>query len=227
MTPWRWASGVEATTRRRWAAWALQAVGDHGGSARLSASPDLWAAATAHLRAQPALRHHLSQALGPSPTLLTDHCWVRHQRPPALRGPGHTPHSWHQDGALGFDFAAAGPPPWPADAMADLVTCWLTLDDCGLDAPSLAWLDPAAPTLWPVSDLADDAVAARTAAATPPHRLHHAVLAAGEALLFGGGLVHRTHATDAMTRPRTSLEWRWCRGDAVPTRLAGGTRLAW
>ncbi len=227
MDPQRWASGVDRSTCQRWAAWARAAVGEDRGSAPLPDADALWADATAHLRAQPALRERLQQALGPTPALLSDHCWIRHQRPPVARGPGHTPHSWHQDGALGFDFLAAGPPPHPADALLDLVTCWLPLDDCGQDAPSLAWLAPAARALWPVHDLNDEAVDAHRQGLVPAPVLQHAVLPAGEALLFGGGLLHRTHATATMTRPRTSLEWRWCRGDAVPARLAGGRLQPW
>ena len=45
-------------------------------------------------------------------------------------------------------------------------------------------------------------------------------------LLFGGGLVHHTHATPAMHTDRSSLELRWLPADGVPARLAAGRTVA-
>jgi hypothetical protein len=53
----------------------------------------------------------------------------------------------------------------------------------------------------------------------PETRLHHAALRAGDALLFGGGLVHRTHADAAMLHDRISLELRWLPAGDWPARL--------
>ena len=51
--------------------------------------------------------------------------------------------------------------------------------------------------------------------------LPHAVLQPGDALLFDGLCVHRTHLTVAMTQPRLSLELRSFKADALPARVAG------
>ena len=45
--------------------------------------------------------------LGAALVLAIDRCWVRRQYAPSRIPPGHAPHRWHQDGALGFDFLAA------------------------------------------------------------------------------------------------------------------------
>jgi ectoine hydroxylase-related dioxygenase (phytanoyl-CoA dioxygenase family) len=40
-------------------------------------------------------------------------------------------------------------------------------------------------------------------------QVRHAQLAAGDALVFGPALVHRTHVTPAMTRRRISVDLRF------------------
>jgi hypothetical protein len=47
---------------------------------------------------------------------------------------------------------------------------------------------------------------------------------AGDALAFGGGLLHRTHMTRHMRLPRTSLELRFVDGWLQTPRLTGETR---
>ena len=188
-------------------------------SLRLAALPELFDEVCEALQRHSALMARLTAALGPSIALLIDHCWVRHQPAPRQRASGQTPHGWHQDGALAFDFASPSP---GRAAPLPMLTCWLPLTDCGTDAPSVAWVGlPLNPLLMP-EDLRDTAVEGRCTAARPPMQTCHAVLSAGDALLFGGGLLHRTHATAAMTQARTSVELRWLAADAVPPRLAGG-----
>ena len=139
-----------------------------------------------------------------------DQCWLRHQHPPASRPPARHPHSWHQDGALGHDFSL------PADAdggLLEMLTCWIALDRCGLDAPGLAWIDRDTPTLLTPAELTDAALGACAAALVAPE------LDSGDALLFDGTLLHRTHVTAAMTRERKSFELRLF--GAAPARLAG------
>lgn len=189
---------------------------------RLASVPDLFEAVCAALHADAALDAALQAVIGPHRVLLVDHAFVRHQPAPARRQPGQHPHSWHQDGALAFDFIAAGGPPYPTDALQPIQTCWLPLTPCGNDAPSLEWLEPPLTELLAPAELGDDAMAHRLATLLPPSRHARAVLDAGEALLFGGGLLHRTHAAAAMRRHRTSVELRWMAADAVPTRLAAG-----
>ncbi|MFY7974567.1 MAG: phytanoyl-CoA dioxygenase family protein [Rubrivivax sp.] len=138
-------------------------------------------------------------------TLLRHDSWLRVQHPVASRPPGEHPHGWHQDGALGHDFLCAAVEPARPRTMC---TLWLPLVDCGNRAPSLEWLAVEEPVLLPPDQLVDAALRQRH----PVAPRVHAVLAAGDALVFGGGLLHRTHVTPAMTQPRISLELRW-----VPT----------
>jgi hypothetical protein len=134
--------------------------------------------------------------------LLAAECWLRVQHPIEARPPGQHPHGWHQDGALGFDFTAA---PRAPTAVRRMQTLWLPLVDCGVDAPSLEWIEAPEPDLlWP-DELTDAALMQRHG--SQPRR--HAVLSAGDALLFDGALLHRTHVRPGMTRMRISVELRW------------------
>jgi hypothetical protein len=204
-------------------------------SLRLRELPAVLSSALATLAAHGPLRMRVEAILGAPAALLVDQCWVRHQPAPRARRGAQSPHAWHQDGALGFDFLAAGPTP-PRDALLRMAVCWLPLVDCGADAPSLAWVDAAAAPLdrlLPLAALADDAAAQAGAAAfsnardrpaarhDPLPAVRHAELSAGDALLFDGALLHRTHADDAMTRPRSSIELRWLPAGALPARLHG------
>ncbi len=152
--------------------------------------------------------------LGPRPQVLMRQCWARRQWPPSMRPPGQAPHAWHQDGALHARFDP------PGEGLLPLMTLWLPLVDCGLRAPSLEWIDAATNELLLPVSLTDDAVAARHG----PAARRHAVLDAGDALVFGGALLHRTHVTPAMTKPRLSVELRFVESGPLPPRLAGEAR---
>ena len=212
------AGAAQSSSRSDRSGQATDAATVRACSVRLAALPELFDEVREALQRHSALMARLTAALGPSRTLLIDQCWVRHQPAPSQRASGQTPHSWHQDGALAFDFASS--PPGPA-APLPMLTCWLPLTDCGTDAPSLAWVDAPLDHLLMPDGLLDAAVHARCAAAQPPLQLCHAVLPAGDALLFDGGLLHRTHATAAMTRARTSVELRWMPAEASALRLTG------
>ncbi|MEO7009635.1 MAG: hypothetical protein ABI156_10840, partial [Caldimonas sp.] len=69
-----------------------------------------------------ALRSAGEARFGPRLVCDLDRCWLRCQYAPRNRPAGHRPHSWHQDGALGFDFVAHPKPPWPAHALAEMLT---------------------------------------------------------------------------------------------------------
>jgi ectoine hydroxylase-related dioxygenase (phytanoyl-CoA dioxygenase family) len=130
------------------------------------------------------------------------------------------PHGWHQDGALHHDFLArptGGPPP----LLLPMWTAWIALTPCGTDAPSLAWVRAAQPALLPVEALTDAAVRARG------QPIEHAVLAAGDALLFDGHLLHATHHTPQMLAARTSIELRCIAAGAAPAPLQRETLRTW
>lgn len=159
------------------------------------------------------LRALVEQALGPAPPCNLDQSWVRHGRPP---------HGWHQDGALRFDFVAqADRPLQDADLLA-MRTCWIALTPCGSDAPGLEWVDAPQPTLLRPAELQPEAVVARHHVA----RFRRPVMQPGDAIVFDGRLLHRTHVDAAMTRPRTSLELRFF-ATPLPRRVAGDAYGGW
>lgn len=146
-----------------------------------------------------------------------DQAWVRRQYAPAHAPPLHHPHVWHQDGALGFDFLTHAGQPFPADALLEMVTAWIALVPCGVDAPGLELVAQPPGAMLTPTELMADRVDARFA----PDRLHRPALAAGDALVFRGDILHRTHVAPAMTRDRTSLELRFFAADRIPARLRG------
>jgi ectoine hydroxylase-related dioxygenase (phytanoyl-CoA dioxygenase family) len=160
--------------------------------------------AVAASAAGPALR----AALGPGPWCNLSQSWLRHGRPP---------HSWHQDGALRHDFLAHAGRPALADAALEMRTLWIALTACGRQAPSLEWVSAPPRGLLLPPELTAEAMATRFA----PQTFEHAELQAGDALLFDGLLLHRTHCTPQMAQPRSSLELRFFRAGALPARVAG------
>jgi hypothetical protein len=142
------------------------------------------------------------------PRVLTGQCWVRRAQPA---------HHWHQDGALHHDFFVQS-----EGVPLPMWTVWIPLTPCGVDAPGLAWVDPSPDHLLAPAELSHERVLARFGAA----RLEHPALAAGEGLLFDGGLLHRSHVLPSMTRPRTSIELRFI-GALVPAALADEPLRDW
>ncbi len=149
--------------------------------------------------------------LGPQVALLADQCWARRQFAPGAYPAGHAPHEWHQDGALHFDFVA----PYPADALLRMLTCWIALTPCGDDAPGLELVRDPLPGLLAPGDLAAGQIAARFGSAA----FWRPVFAPGDAIVFSGGSLHRTHVEPAMHRGRTSLELRFVAADEQIARL--------
>ena len=141
-----------------------------------------------------------------------DQCWVRRQYAPGRYPGGHAPHAWHQDGALGFDFLNPG----PADGeLLSMLTCWIALTPCGVDAPGLEFVDRRKRRLLPLSALGDEAVRAGHGESD----FVQPVLQAGDALVFDGGVLHHTHVRPRMNRDRTSLELRFFAAAQIPFRL--------
>jgi ectoine hydroxylase-related dioxygenase (phytanoyl-CoA dioxygenase family) len=176
------------------------------GSAPLSTLPldaDTVLQAVANSAAAPLL----AQALGPAPWCNLAQSWLRTGRPA---------HHWHQDGALRHDFLAHAGRPAPADAALEMRTLWIALTPCGEHAPSLQWVDVPQPALLVPPELTPAAVAGRFGT----NALQHAVLQAGDALLFDGLCLHRTHLTTEMHALRCSLELRFFRAAALPARVA-------
>ena len=147
----------------------------------------------------------LESELGNRPICNRDQSWVRRQYAPSRYPRFHAPHGWHQDGALGFDYASYPQGNYPADALLRMVTCWIALDDCGVDAPSLEFVTRPFRKLLSPADLGDAPIRARF----PVGEFLQARIKAGEGLLFGGHSLHRTFVAAQMTRDRTSIELRF------------------
>ena len=153
--------------------------------------------------------------LGDQLACAVDQCWVRRQYAPARRPAGHATHAWHQDGALGHDFLRPGVP--AADALLEMVTCWIALTPCGRDAPGLELERGGVGRLLTLPSLGQTAARLDqdAGAAWRPE------LEPGDALLFDGGVVHRTDARPEMSRDRTSVELRFFAAADRPARLVG------
>ena len=146
-----------------------------------------------------------------------DQCWVRRQYDRQSAPPRHRPHTWHQDGALGYEFVPSGGAAIPDDALLRMVTCWIALGPCGVDAPGLELVTDRVGRILSPMQLRDVAVNQRW----PISRRARPALEAGDALVLSGDVLHRTHVSAAMTRSRTSVELRCFRADAIPDRIAG------
>jgi ectoine hydroxylase-related dioxygenase (phytanoyl-CoA dioxygenase family) len=183
----RWPGLLSAPQVQRWQA---QLEAQPGGSLKLAQALDF----DEVLRALAPLRTELPAR----PRVLIDQCWVRRAQPP---------HHWHQDGALHHDFIAR-----PTGVPLPMWTVWIPLTPCGVDAPGLAWVQPSLDHLLAPAELTHDRVLARFGA----ERIESPALAAGEGLLFDGGLLHCSHVHPSMTRTRTSIELRVIGNDRPP-----------
>lgn len=167
------------------------------------------------LAGHPAVSRTVAQSLGSTLLVDFDQAWLRRQFAPSRAPRGHAPHSWHQDGALGFDFAA-GDASSP-DALLRMVTCWCPLTPCGTTAPGLEILLARLDRLVPLRNLAD----ARLRSAFDPALFRTPAMEPGDAVLMAGFVLHRTHVRPEMTQDRTSLEVRFFGGSGLPARIAG------
>ena len=115
-----------------------------------------------------------------------DQSWVRKKF-----APHHAPTSgyhlqdWHQDGALGVRFPRE---PGPAIPMTDLLTCWIPLQECGIDSPGLEFICRRQPALLHFTELHDSALRRRF----PPHEFWAPKLEFGDGLVFLNDVLHRT-----------------------------------
>ena len=161
--------------------------------------------------------------IGERPVCNLDECWVRRQFPARAAVLRAGSHSWHQDGALRHDFTRpAALRQSDGQGLLDMLTCWIALTPCGIDAPGLELVRTECLGLSMPAELTEDAVARRfdeTAFWRP-------AMAAGDALLFRGDVLHRTHVTPAMRRDRFSVELRFFDGDRWPARLTGDRCVA-
>jgi hypothetical protein len=144
-----------------------------------------------------------------------DQSWVRRQYAPSRYPPLHAPHGWHQDGALKFDFQSHPEGEFPRNAVLNMVTCWIPLDSCGVHAPGLELITERLGALLSPRHLQTQFLQTRFTS----KRFWKPSLRPGDALLFRGDILHRTHVLPDMTNDRTSIELRFFAAASIPERL--------
>jgi hypothetical protein len=157
----------------------------------------------------------IGDELGKSVACDLDQAWVRRQYAPRHYPPLHTPHGWHQDGALGFDFLSHPKGNFPPGASLSMVTCWIALGPCGVESPGLELVTQRLEGLLAPADLTEERVRTQFA----PEQFCRPVMEAGDAVLFRGEILHRTHVTPEMAKDRTSIELRFFPAKNLPARL--------
>ena len=207
-----WLTAIDA--HPAWVARSSDGFDPYSSSLQLSAIAGLDIAAITGAITPSDLRQMLRTDLGDPLAIGVDRCWVRRQYPPSRAPLHHAPHAWHQDGALCFDFLAAPGSAGP-HALLRMATCWIALTPCGVDAPGLELIEPGFDRVLMLDELRDDAVRARHAASA----VWRPCLQAGDALVFDGGVLHRTHAAPTMHADRTSIEIRIFDARRVDERL--------
>ncbi len=189
----------------------------HSSSMRLFSVPGIDVEGVGRAMSGSEIFASFAHSLGGPVVCDVDQCWVRRQYAHGNYPPLHAPHSWHQDGALHFDFRAYSGRQLPPGAVLDMITCWIPLTPCGFDAPGLELIAQGTEGLLTPGQLKDMHVRELFAA----EEFHRPAMQPGDALLFGGGVLHRTHVTPQMTRDRTSIELRLFAADRIPERLHG------
>jgi len=146
-----------------------------------------------------------------------DQAWIRRQYAPHLYPPKHAPHGWHQDGALHFDFLEVKDTNQEPESLLPTVTCWIALNNCGRDAPGLEFvLQPIEELLLP-NELTHHTINNRY----PADSFWQPQMDAGDAVIFQGSTLHRTHVISEMQMNRTSVELRFVGKNNIPQRLSG------
>jgi hypothetical protein len=138
---------------------------------------------------QAGLRDVLAGYLGEPPALSVKKCTLR-------RVPVDSGTDWHQDGAFLGDSIRT-------------VNVWLTLTDCGVDAPGLDVVARRLPEVLETGTRGaqfDWSVGPDLVEEVAPDAVVRPRFAAGDALLFDQRNLHRTGVSPGMTRPRYAVE---------------------
>jgi hypothetical protein len=148
------------------------------------------------------LEQLFSESLGSAWTCVLEQSWVRKKHAPALApASGYHPQNWHQDGALGVRFPLE---PGSLTPMTALMTCWIPLQDCGLDSPGLEFICRRLPGLLHFTELDDSALRQRF----PPQDFWAPALKFGDGLVFLDSVLHRTSLRPEMRHDRMSVDYR-------------------
>lgn len=157
------------------------------------------------------VRALIAEALGGDGMCALEHSWLRKKYAPRNAPDGRdVSQGWHQDGGLGVQFPErAGSHDergyWISTApMTELVTCWIPLEACGVDAPGLEFVRGQQPGLLHFTELADGDLRGRFTA----ERFWAPQMEPGDAVVFRNSVLHRTFQLPVMTRDRMSVEYR-------------------
>ncbi|WP_072620739.1 hypothetical protein [Spirulina major] len=143
---------------------------------------------------------------------------LRHQYAPHRAHPLHHPNRWHQEGAYGVTFPPTpDQPPYCTPPPTPMVTLWLPLTPCGIDAPSLELYPIPQTQLFHYHALNDADLAAHFAP-TPPELVQ---LEPGDGVLVHWGTLHRSGVRVGMRCDRFSLGLRWFNPTQIPAELEG------
>jgi hypothetical protein len=151
-----------------------------------------------------------------------DQAWIRRQYAPHLYPNNHASHGWHQDGALGFDFLETNNKQQESEGLLPTVTCWIALTKCGVDAPGLEFVSQTIEALLLPEELMNNTIKSRFSVDS----FYKPQMDAGDALIFQGGTLHRTHVINAMQTNRTSVELRFVDKHNIPQRFSGDDFIA-
>lgn len=147
-----------------------------------------------------------SEAIGTDWVCNMEQSWARKKFAP-MRASAREYHlqGWHQDGALGINFPAdAASDAMAAIPMTQLLTCWIPLNDCGVDSPGLEFVRGRQAALLHFSELKDESARQRF----PAEEFWAPELELGDGLIFLNSVLHRTYTHSEMTRDRLSVEYR-------------------
>ncbi|MEQ9358472.1 hypothetical protein [Coleofasciculus chthonoplastes] len=140
--------------------------------------------------------------------------WVRKQYALSHYHPLHTPHSWHQDGALGVRFNPLSDSNnyYTIEPLTPLITCWIPLTDCGRDRPGLQFIRRNLDQLLHYDCLNEVKLRQRFA----PDEFWSPEMTLGDVLIFLNGTLHKTYVTETMTQDRMSVELRVMSANKTP-----------
>lgn len=157
----------------------------------------------------------LVQIMDNSLLLNLSQAWVRKQYALSHYHVLHSPHSWHQDGALGVRFNPLSDRNnyYTSEPLTPLITCWIPLTDCGRDRPGLQLIRRNLNQLLHYDYLNEDQLRQCFA----PDEFWTPQMTLGDMLIFLNGTLHKTYVTESMTQDRISVELRVMSANKIPT----------
>jgi hypothetical protein len=164
----------------------------------------------------PGLALLFSEAMGRAWTCNVEQSWVRKKFAPHLApASGYHLQGWHQDGALGVSFPLER---GPAGPMTELLTCWIPLNNCGVESPSLEFVRRRQPALLHFTELEDSGLRQSFS----PVEFWAPALEFGDGLIFLNDILHRTYVRSEMKHDRVSVEYRIMPGPTPALPLRAG-----